>query len=34
MTALVLLDADGNGLVDVLFLDTDGLPVLFMGSEE
>ncbi|MBU1243991.1 VCBS repeat-containing protein [Myxococcota bacterium] len=34
MTALVLLDADGNGLVDALFLDGSGLPVLFMGSEE
>ncbi len=34
MTALALLDADGNGLVDALFLDGEGQPVLFMGSEE
>ena len=34
MVELTLLDADGNGLIDALFLDGAGQPVLFMGSEK
>lgn len=33
MTALALLDADGDGLVDALFLDDAGHPALFLAGE-
>ncbi len=33
MTALALLDADGDGLIDALFLDDTGHPALFLAGE-
>jgi hypothetical protein len=33
MTALALLDADGDGLIDTLFLDDTGHPALFLAGE-
>ena len=33
MHAVVILDADGDGLLDVLFIDEPGQPVLYMAGE-